>query len=356
MGGDIKIMDKERGERGTCFRFNIVLAVSGEIQVFPKNLLSEDDTMNKELSPRVQDPSLQLPGSLRNASSSLAILFIGTEERRRVTRTFMERLGIKVCVGKEWSDLPSILSGVQQKLGISLETMSRKSDMSQKTESLAKSALKNPSSGLDQIQAISSLFLLPVIDTSFGPIMELIRLMSEFRGGLQNSGAAAGCKVVWLGKPSVCYRRVLEEEGNLNLSGDVIISRPFHGTHLIKAIKLLPEFGGSSMVKNESGKLEEIASSGETVVAEIREEVLDEVKPLSGKRVLLVEDSAVLSRFAKSVLLALGAITDVCKNGEEAFMTVSSRLSEQMNLAGGASSSSGSPYSFILMDCEVTIS
>ncbi|PKI44103.1 hypothetical protein CRG98_035515 [Punica granatum] len=255
------------------------------------------------------DPSssLQGPGLPRHEGSSLAVLLIWDGERSRVPRNYMERLGIRVWVGSEWAELPSILREAQQNLELSRHSSAEEPEACQHPDSLSKSASKNSSGDQDQIQPVHIRFLLLVINTSFGPVMELIRLLSEFRRGLQ----------------------ILQEECNLNFSDDVIISRPFHGTRLIKAIKLPPEFEGSSLVRNGSGKMKEIVGPDQTAAGE---------------------------SLARSVILDLGATVDVCDNGEEAVLIVSNKFSEQKTLAPGASSSSPAlPYDFILMDCQMPI-
>ncbi|XP_031400268.1 histidine kinase CKI1-like [Punica granatum] len=356
MGGDIKIVEKEIEKTGTCFRFNMLFAVSGGILVSPHKLMNEEGAEKGSKNVFGPEADLSLPCRSSYEGLSLAILLIGGTERRRVSKSYMERLGIKVWAGREWIKLPSILRKAKRYLDLSCHSSSGESDMSQNADSLSESASNNSSSDQDQIQPFDSRFLLLVVDLSFGPIMELIRVVSEFRRGIQNTNTAS-CKVVWLDKPSAHYRRILEEEPDLDLSNDVIISRPFHGTRLIEVIKLLPEFKGSSAVRNRTGKMKKIAvGDDDSSSGSIREEGPDEVRLLSGKKVLVVEDVLVLQRLAKWTCLSLGASVDVCEDGDEAVSIVSSKLRELRKLADGASfSSSALPYDFILMDCEMPI-
>lgn len=60
MGGKIRIVDKEVGEKGTCFRFNVLFKVC-------VSDLSEDDKTVKSSPP--------------SSSSSIVVLFISGDER-----------------------------------------------------------------------------------------------------------------------------------------------------------------------------------------------------------------------------------------------------------------------------------
>ncbi|XP_031402645.1 histidine kinase CKI1-like [Punica granatum] len=379
MGGDIKIVDKDIGEKGTCFRFNVVLTVLGNISASPdKSMKGEDIELGpqREINPwpcltiRTPSPSRSLSmrgspkqnSSPRPVGSSGVVLLMGDEERRRVCRSFFERFGIRVWEAREWTDLPFLLRTAQQKLNLSHHSSSGRSDVShQKSESLSRSASKNSSKGSSPSLPVHSRsgFLLLVIDMSFGPIQELIRFVRAFRKGIHSS--ATSCKVVWLDKPRANYRIVLEKEGKLDRWDNIIVSRPFHGSRLIEAIRLLPEFGGSSVVRNQSLKMKS-RKLGLTVgevdystssIREVRGAAPGASKPLSGKRALVVEDQLVLQKAAKALVMNLGASVEVCGNGEEAVLIVSGRLGEQKGLGDGASSSAVLTYDFILMDCQL---
>ncbi|KAA8549091.1 hypothetical protein F0562_000775 [Nyssa sinensis] len=74
-------------------------------------------------------------------------------------------------------------------------------------------------------------------------------------------------------------------------------------------------------------------------------------KPLSGKKVLVAEDNAVLRKLAMSNLSLLGANVELCENGEEALQLVCKGLSDQRKRGF----SSVLPYDYILMDCEMPV-
>lgn len=96
------------------------------------------------------------------------------------------------------------------------------------------------------------------------------------------------------------------------------MSRPLHGSHLYRVIRLLPEFRGASprnSSKNEElhpsshgngGKLEATSPRREIEAMAVSENGRN-MKPLIGKSVLLVEDNGTLSRVLTKILQTIGA-------------------------------------------------
>lgn len=385
MGGDIKIVDKGMGMRGTCFRFNVLLTVSGDLYGSPNKSTRKEDIEEgslKETNPgqclTVRAPRLSRTLSIQGFSPrwsscprpvgpSRVILLMGDDERRKVSQRFLMRLsplGIRVCVTSDWTDLPSILEMAQQRpMKHPHRSSSAKSDSSnQRSEIQGRTASNSLSRGSSPSQRSHdhnrSGFVLLIIDMSAGPIHVLLRLVREFQRGTQNS--ATSCKVIWLDKPMGHTRRLLQQEGKLDLHTDIVISRPFHGTRLIEAIKLLPEFGSPSVAGNQNLKdrnpstVSGDVSSNVSSTTEFKKPSPRALKPLGGKRVLVVEDNAVLQKATKAVVTSLGASVEVCGNGADAVSIISGELAGRRTPANGASSSSVPSYDFVLMDCEVT--
>ena len=67
-------------------------------------------------------------------------------------------------------------------------------------------------------------------------------------------------------------------------------------------------------------------------------------KPLSGKKILVVEDVEMLRRIALVTLERLGASVEKCENGEQAVQLVEEGLTRDFP---------NPPYDYILMDCQV---
>lgn len=286
MHGDIEIVDKDIGEKGTCFRFNVLFAVCETVtngtstREDPHEYGSGDKNQAQELtigatssgssicsmSPRLHNICSSSP----RPEASCVILLIEDKERRRTSQKFMQRLGIKVKVVKRWQHLLYTLEKIKQKGRYSSSHSSPgSSNLSSSHSSFAGSAKRVPLSameeGTDDDQYIPSVFkktdigagpgfILIIIDANAGPFSELYRFLSVFRKGLRHP-----FKVVWLDKPLVhgISSKTLNRD-KLDPNDHIVISKPFHGSRLFQVIKLLPEYGGtwqsgsSSRAKRES--------------------------------------------------------------------------------------------------------
>lgn len=110
MGGDIAILDKEIGEKGTCFRFSVLLTVSvGNIN---SGEVTCQSSPTSRLTFQAPSPSLHSPRVIRTTGSktetSRVILLIRNDQRRMVCKKFMETLGVKVLAMKQWSNSKSL--------------------------------------------------------------------------------------------------------------------------------------------------------------------------------------------------------------------------------------------------------
>ena len=445
MHGDISIVDKGIGEKGTCFRFNVILSTRENVScdnVKAEDLEMADGTHTPELTLSTPSPGLWLhtPSSKLTihttpspkVRTSNVVLLIQNNERRRTSQRFMENLGIKVSIAKQWKHLPSTLQKIEHNQNYSHYNSSGKStDLSSPSGYLSRFASNN-SSGVEKDVPLSSMdgsdyilsvfkrttpkfassFILIVIDASAGPFLELCRIVAEFKKGLHN----ATCKVVWLEKPMMRNIDFKHIEEDLVDPNDVVISKPFHGSRLYQVVRLLPEFGGTlqgnlGKLKEESKfqaekvsrdpsssgsrsyiensptnkhstqrvELQDHGSSIKTTKKKIlspiqtlshvgfiprsppsngnppKEQEIQEIgnpnddKPLTGKKLLVADDNALLRKLTVANLLKLGATAKTCVNGQEALDLVFKGLSDQRKL--GASKIL--PYDYVLMDCEV---
>ncbi|TYG89969.1 hypothetical protein ES288_A12G145100v1 [Gossypium darwinii] len=360
MGGEIGIVDKEFGEKGTYFRFTVFLtACETQGAAIPK------------LSIRTPSPKLD---------GSQVVLFMQNIERRRVSQKFLESLGISVLVVDQCHQFPSAMKKIQPKLN-SLHHSSRRSDMSCRSDISSSSSKDMPLSAMEGAEhklpfnrrKNAPSFNLLVIDVNAESFSELWRIVAEFRRGLHSTC----CKVIWLDKPtSPCIDlKRLDPD-------DEILLQPFHGSRLHRVIKLLPEFENLSQgisSSSESSKhpysktrlrniqrndeiQEYISSSDEqyskqgssspTLVYtrgrlkskrknEDSAESSNGEMPLIGKRILIAEDNKMLSILAITTATQLGADVEHCENGNEALERVCNGLKAQRN------------YDYVLMDCEM---
>ena len=119
--GEIGIVDKEMGERRTCFRFNVLLTVrenvskdnTKEVDIEIRFGLSTSDlgTVTTH-TPSTPTLSIHTPSpilNIRTPSStpkvdglgSSVVLLIKNEECRKISQKFMENLGIIVFVADQ---------------------------------------------------------------------------------------------------------------------------------------------------------------------------------------------------------------------------------------------------------------
>ncbi|XP_042939058.1 histidine kinase CKI1-like [Carya illinoinensis] len=437
MHGDIGIVDKNVGEKGTCFRFNVLLTISETAS--SDNAQAEDlemggvtylsgsispapsPRMTPRMTLRTPSPKSTVLTSSPNMKASNVVLLIQSKGRRRMLRRFMSNLGMKVSVVKQWDHLSSSLEKIKNRQSPS-HHYAIKSDLSSPSDNLSRSASNDSiaaekdvpwstTGGSDYIPSIfkrtnlslASNFILTVIDASAGPLPEICRIVAEFRRGLHNTC----CKVVWLDKPMMRSFNLKRNDEDIMIDpNDIIISKPFHGSRLYEVVGLLPEFGGKM---SQAGKLPGEPSSSRTqfysenspsprdlsrrvelqdhhssseiqgiaVLSQTenrfnvwpksrrhrshgnppREQEIQECGDpsnellLSGKKILVVEDSALIRRLTVSQLVKLGATVEVCENGQEALELVSKCLNDQRK----AGASVTLPYDYILMDCEMPI-
>ncbi|XP_074337425.1 histidine kinase CKI1-like [Apium graveolens] len=330
MGGEIEIVDKDIGKRGTCFKFNTYLTPCEDSRASNAKDQREDIESNvgsyrssvESLS--VQNMRLSSP----DIEGSQVILFIKNEERRRVCKNFMEREGVRVLVVRNNEELESSLKTMRHR---------RQNSSSEK------------SNGSSSFGSVVPSFILMVIDTSAGFFREVSRVVGELRKTIPTGGS----RVVWLDRPGYIKLQGLPE--NDLPANDVIISKPFHGSRLYQVLNLLPEFGGDTLEVNPmastSPRRPEASPSSATSPPLQKIEIKEIDKILSGKKVLLAEDEPLLQRVATAVLSRLGATVEISSNGLEAVQTISQALED-----GRTSEMRHSlPYDYIFMDCQMPV-
>ena len=408
MGGEIGIVNKENGEKGTCFKFNVFLDIceipSTDIQN-AKVDIEGDSMLDGELnyskltiqtpSPglviRTPSPRLSILSSSPKIEGSHVVLLIQNEERQRSSQKYIKGLGIKVSSVKQWEHLHSTLKRIKARQNVSPHSSSGKSDLGLRSDHFNSRSMKDvPLSSMDGIHQKPSTsrssnlrgapgFVLLVIDAGAGPFQELCRVVAEFKKDLHSSC----CKVIWLDKPTSRSINLRGFEQDLIDPQDDILLKPFHGSRLYQVIRLLPEFGGHGLIsrskresaiqaestsKNEKNKKNPLSDDPDhshvrsksrqspTERLPVRSSKIQEArgnlskdKSLSGLKFLVADDNEISRRVTRHILKGHGAIVEVCENGEEAFQLVRIGLHNQRE----HNHSIVLPYDYILMDREV---
>lgn len=397
MDGEIRIVDKSPGERGTCFSFNVTLLTckpeSADIE-------EEYSRMHYDRYQNGFQPfGINLRGSGPKPDGSHVVLYIEGEERRKILANYIESWNIKVSNIKHYKNLVPQLEKVKKKLDFSYFNYSEKSqlglhDYLRKSTSSNSDSRTNDGSfrinndGNEQSfppfrktsSKGSSGILLLVVDTSAGIYSELYSTVANFRKDILSSR----CKVVWLHNPIMRNTYILEMEEHNRLSplNDYVIYKPFHGSRLYEVLGLIPELKGCKLPKLETRNLIQIAQSENpnssndqlnyvgdepagssssshrnSVLEEIvihnnkRSEEISGENLLNGKRILVVDDLELLRKVTASYLMKHGALVEVCVNGKEAYDCVCKALSDQAEEGQPKSS----PYDYIFMDCQVLL-
>ncbi|KAI3881623.1 hypothetical protein MKX03_024944 [Papaver bracteatum] len=353
--------------KGTCFSFNIFLS-------------QDENTMH---TTRLY----QSPCKIEGLSSSHVILVIQDDERRNVTKNFMRTLGIKVSAINQWEHVLPTLQQIKRHFYVNSRSTSGKSEqlglytdyLSQSTSHSPITAMYDGSlSGNVQAEAsrsstprrrtilarnATSPFIMIIIDDHVEPISEVCSVVANFRNNLPGD---MQFRIVGLLSPIITEKNMRIAKKRLMVTCDDIFIKPFHGSRLDQVLKLLPEFGGDIREGILSNAMDEHANelssskkknfyprADRIVQQEGVSPSTDDFNILNGKKVLVVEDQFVLRRMATAILYRLGAIVEVCENGEEAVKQVSNALKEPDHRPEGTSKFL--PYDYILMDCQMPV-
>ncbi|KAG6586216.1 Histidine kinase CKI1, partial [Cucurbita argyrosperma subsp. sororia] len=279
MGGDIEILDKEIGAKGTCFRFSVLLNVS-EGNINSGNNSCQSLAASK-LTFRAPSPSPRSPRPIQTTSlkteTSRVLLLIRNDQRRMICKKFMESLGVRVMAMNQWEQLLFTLQKILEKQSHSRHSPRGRSGNSSSSDYLNKSASGNSSNGLNTNVSLGAMkeetnyllsvfkktspkggitFILIVIDAGAGPFTEICNMVSNFRTGLQE----AYCKMpVMDGYEATRQIRKVERDYNTHIpiialtahaSGeearrtieagmDVHLGKPLKRESLLEAIKCI---------------------------------------------------------------------------------------------------------------------
>ncbi|XP_059287061.1 histidine kinase CKI1-like [Lycium ferocissimum] len=360
MGGEIGIVDKKIGEKGTCFRFNIFLKAWDQPQAQENQAVSVNYAREEDLESQlggISSDSYYGITSHQKPENSNVVLFIKEEERSRVLCRFIKKIiGLKVYVVNRHEDFSQTLKKVIRNTTNFASYNS--SSSSGKSKEIPLSA--SDGTGINDHINISSFqrrggglirFILIIIDTSVGLTREIGRAMAEYRKDFPKN---VSLRVVWLDKPGV-------EEDRLP-STDIVMAKPLHGSCLYRVLKFAPESEGTNLptvtqeIKDETTSRMKIQQppmrSGSPPLEAKRQDISVDVNgspsenlPLTGKKILVVEDNRVLLMICKTKVSS--STTDTCENGEKALALVHKVLSDQCDIGPSTPSP---PFDYILMD------
>ncbi|XP_042398033.1 probable histidine kinase 2 isoform X1 [Zingiber officinale] len=374
MGGEIKIMDKTPNEKGTCFRFNILLKsckpsdanVDDESRAersssLPTNSIIIKDSANSQ----IVRSSISSMGFRRGLArdSIHAILFVQGDETIRILQRWMEISGVEVWVIDHWRLIYSITEKIKNSLGRLGRSKSRSlasllntaAEFSHSKDEANKflplSNIEFKTSSKDYTSCV-----LIVIDFSHGNFPEIELTLKKLISGNES----LHFKIVWLvnsNAPTDGLRR------SKHVPCHLILKKPIHGSRLYALSRLIQDFGRESEhdlhkmpSSMESNKFLSNSSSFQCSSHEVFSSSLNlEHKPLNGMNIFLAEDVPILRQVATKLISRLGASVTSCENGLKTLDLIRNALRKLDSTHEGNASndSKGFPYDAILMDCEM---
>ncbi|KAK3131775.1 hypothetical protein QOZ80_6AG0511240 [Eleusine coracana subsp. coracana] len=363
MGGEISIKEKEPGEIGTCFGFNVLLKTSES---------QGPQDIEEGPSHTVNDSSLRaLVFQEANSFKGVhCVLYVQGVETRRIMQTWMESIGIKVWLVPQADFIASTVEKVQTISMSPTRASSPSASHATATDRCFSSkdmvsqvlpmALRNSNGQRRCSLGNHPSGLLVIIDVSDGGSEEICQEMVRCARIKQQTP----CKVVFLADLKTTLddlRRFME------LGCDLVVRKPMHGSRLYAILRILrelqaseaqnssqvgPEVAGTNHQPEISGiVLHDVQTDATTEVA-AQEQKTEDDKPLAGMHVLLAEDTLVLQTIQKKMLSQLGATVTLAVDGSEAVKFYKQAL-EQASVP--KEDTMQLPYHVIFMDCQMPI-
>ncbi|CAM0913111.1 unnamed protein product [Alopecurus aequalis] len=351
MGGEISIKDKESGEAGTCFGFNIFLKISERSE-------AEEDIEQGRTAPSL----FREPGCFKGGH---CVLLVHGNETRRILHTWMESVGMKVWPVPHAELLAPTLDKARAAAGASPSrpaSMSSSqgggggdldgaSDRCFSSKEMVTHVLRSGSG--NHAGHLHPFGLLVVVDISGGRLHEVVREAAC----LTRIKHQVPCRVVCLTDlktSSEDLRRFREAT-----SCDLYLRKPIHGSRLCKILQIIRDLQASPFQQQHPYQAgitinEELpAAESEITVAPAPAPApqgpptVGDDKPLEGMRVLLVEDTMVLQTIQKKILTILGAAVEIAGDGSKAVAMFTQGLENADAVA--------LPYDVIFMDCQMPV-
>ncbi|XP_019255633.1 PREDICTED: histidine kinase CKI1 [Nicotiana attenuata] len=360
MGGEIKIVDKEDGERGTRFQFNIFLTSCVPVSVVEAEE-QETNTQNHGLrSYLYHHLGLPFRSSPSRSEGYHVVLFLVEEKRRKVLSRAISKMNIKVSEVSKMNELVQTLDRIKRKLDLSSSSLEKfevnlnltagdTNEVASGTKDTHDHAIphckRSNSNG-------SSNFIMIIIDSQAGPLSELSSAVVNFKKDLQN----LSCKFVLL------QDHVSSSSQPPLPPFDYVFQKPLHGKRLYEVLRLLSEYRNTSIQHDRTKMDQEIEfqelDSDALPKCQLEEIVINDCnkrsstsKDFKGKKVLVVDDQPILRMYASKSLQKLGADVDVSENGKEAC----DKVCKSLNGMYEGDDNANKTYDFILMDCEMPV-
>ncbi|KAM0930814.1 hypothetical protein ACQ4PT_000721 [Festuca glaucescens] len=333
MGGEISIKDKEPGEAGTCFGFNVFLKISD----------AEEDIEHGRAAPSL----FREPGCFKGGQ---CVLLVHGDETRRILQTWMENVGMKVwpvpraellaptmekaraAVGAS----PSRPASISSSLGGS-DDLDGVADRCFSSKEMVTQVLRN--SNGNHTGHLHPFGLLLVVDVSGGRLNEILQDVASLARIKHQVPCRVAC-ITDLKTSSEDLRRLKEAA-----SCDMDLRKPIHGSRLRKLLQVMRELQASPFPQQHSHQVGIIinelpaadqataASSEITYVAAVPQEPprLGDDKPLEAvpHRLKPPDGSEAVAMFINALEIASGGAAS----------------EEQVAL----------PYDLIFMDCQMPV-
>ncbi|KAJ4776107.1 histidine kinase 1 [Rhynchospora pubera] len=350
MGGEIRIKDKEPGEKGTCFKFNILLkSEEGSFQETSKHKEANQYTVRQTL--------------VSNYSQTVkvrSLLIVEGCETMRILQTWIESLGIKVWTANQAEHISLILEKMKNNIkalsksdSVLLHKTSTQKSNSSENEGVHTKQKNSESLPRDGLFSELPLKMLVIVDISNRDPMEILSTLIKFFKENTN----LYCKVVCIADSKVTEKDLNEF---IPLPCDLFLRKPIHGSRLHKLFQLIQELD-----VNEELCVDRIATSQLNkpqrekqpvkpfkITEETSTTVQDE-NSFRGKHVLLVDDRDIMRIVGSQKLSQLGAEVEVAVNGLEALNLVKKKI--EAGFTRGKHDHHSFAYSAIFMDCQMPV-
>ncbi|KAL5230744.1 hypothetical protein ABZP36_029520 [Zizania latifolia] len=366
MGGEISIKEKEPGERGTCFGFNVHMKTSEKQQ-------EAEDIEERPIAMSESDVRASVFKEANCFKGWHCVLFVHGDGTRRILQAWMESIGMKVWLVPEVQFIASTLEKVQSSGAFpSRSTSCSRADcdadrcFSSKemvSQVLPNALIRNGNIMARNLGENHPLALVIIVDVSNGRCDDVRSQATNFA----RIKHRVPCKVVFLAdlKTSSEDLRRFEE---VSCGCDLILRKPLHASRLYVLLVALRDLQASPMHQSSlTGHENSIAMQQDvrgihpedlgSTAASAEVERLDhrpreeDDRPLDGMRVLLVEDTLVLQIIERKILNQLGATVELAADGSKATVMfrealTKANVSEEKN-------SVPLPYDVIFMDCQM---
>lgn len=313
MGGEIGILEKKMNQKGTCFRFNIILKPASS----PTEKKEEEEGHHHTID---------------------ALVFVQGQEMRRILKSFMEGNGIRVL------DIVNTPEQFKQTLEDSIQTMMNlqgsmyNSTIGREIQQSPPCILMESFSRNNRTTAMTHLLI--VIDASDS---EVFKTCSSVVRSFAEKVRRNQYRIAWLLDADTATETITSLQ-NGTTPCDATLRKPFHGSRLFQLLRICRELGQECKLGETTISITPTTNnnySSSSAAAALQDKIL------AGINILVVEDTITLQRVATRLLSRLGANVTIAENG-----MVAVRLVEE-GFAKFDQTFKNFPYKLILMDCEV---